>query len=98
VLLSDKRWLKVRLFGNFVKSAQYKKHIGRLLLQLLKPKQLLTQPWLNGGQKSDFRQFHNSRSRQGTSGSPFIPIAQISVTFGSTLDKRRSKVKFSAIS
>jgi hypothetical protein len=62
VLLSDKRWLKVRLFGNFVKSAQYKKYIGRLLLQLLKPKQLLTQPWLNGGQKSDFRQFHNSRS------------------------------------
>jgi hypothetical protein len=72
----DKRWLKVRLFGNFVKSAQYKKHIGRLFLQLLKPKQLLTQPWLNGGQKSDFRQFHNSRSRQGTPGSPFIPIAQ----------------------
>jgi hypothetical protein len=56
VLCSDKRWLKVRLFGNFVKSAQYKKHIGRLLLQLIKPKQLLTQPWLNGGQKSDFRQ------------------------------------------
>jgi hypothetical protein len=47
-----KRWLKVRLFGNFITAAQYKKHIGRLLLQLLKPKQLLTQPWLNGGQKS----------------------------------------------
>jgi hypothetical protein len=76
-IAQDKRWwLKVRLFGNFVKSAQYKKHIGRLLRQLLKPKQLLTQPGLNGGQKSDFRQFHNSRSRQGTSGSPFIPIAQ----------------------
>jgi hypothetical protein len=61
MLLSDKRWLKVRLFGNFVKSAQYKKHIGRLLLQLLKPKRLLTQPWLNGGQKSDFRQFRKSQ-------------------------------------
>jgi hypothetical protein len=32
-----------------------------LLLQLLKPKQLLTQPWLNGGQKSDFRQFRESQ-------------------------------------
>jgi hypothetical protein len=39
-----KRWLKVRLFGNFVKSAQYKKHIGRLLLQLLKSERLLLQP------------------------------------------------------
>jgi hypothetical protein len=39
-----KRWLKVRLFGNFVKSAQYKKHIGRLFLQLLKPERLLLQP------------------------------------------------------
>jgi hypothetical protein len=58
--LGHKRWLKVRLFGHFVKSAQYKKHIGRLLLQLLKPKQLLTQPWLNGGQKSDFRPFRES--------------------------------------
>jgi hypothetical protein len=45
----DKRWSKVRLFGHFVKSAQYKKHIGHLLRQLLKPKQLLTQPGLNGG-------------------------------------------------
>jgi hypothetical protein len=73
----DKRWLKVRLFGNFVKSAQYKKHIGRLLLQLLKPKQLLTQPWLNGGQKSDFRQFRKSRSiDKEASGSSFTPIAQ----------------------
>jgi hypothetical protein len=61
VLVSDKRWLKVRLFGNFVKSAQYKKHIGRLFLQLLKPKQLLTQPWSNGGQMSDFRQFRKSQ-------------------------------------
>jgi hypothetical protein len=68
--------VKSQLFGNFVKSAQYKKHIGCLLLQLLKPKQLLTQPWLNGGQKSAFRQFYNSRSRQGTFGSPFIPMAQ----------------------
>jgi hypothetical protein len=68
--------VKSQFFGNFIKFAQYKKHIARLLLQLLKPKQLLTQPWLYGGQMSDFRQFHNSRSRQGTSGSPFIPIAQ----------------------
>jgi hypothetical protein len=52
--------VKSQIFDNFVKSAQYKKHIGRLLLQLLKPKQLLPQPWLNGGQKSDFRQFRKS--------------------------------------
>jgi hypothetical protein len=39
-----KRWLKIRLCGNFVKAAQYKKHIGRLFLQLLKPERLLLQP------------------------------------------------------
>jgi hypothetical protein len=29
---------------NFIKADQYKKHIGRLLLQLLEPKRLLAQP------------------------------------------------------
>jgi hypothetical protein len=43
-LLMNKRWLKVRFFGNFIKVDQYKKHIGRLLLQLLEPKRLLAQP------------------------------------------------------
>jgi hypothetical protein len=39
-----KRWLKVRLFGDFVKPAPDKERLVRLLFQLLKPKQLLTQP------------------------------------------------------
>jgi hypothetical protein len=44
-LLTNKRWPKVRFFGNFIKSDQYKKHIARLLLQLLEPKRLLAQPF-----------------------------------------------------
>jgi hypothetical protein len=43
-LLTNKRWLKVRFFGNFIKADQYKKHIVCLLLQLLEPKRLLAQP------------------------------------------------------
>jgi hypothetical protein len=42
----NKWWPTVRFFGNFIKSAQYKKHIGRFLLQLLELKQLLAQPLL----------------------------------------------------
>jgi hypothetical protein len=66
---------KSQILRNFVKSANAK-HAFASLRQLLELKRLWAQPWLNGGQKSDFRQFHNSRSRQGTFGSPFIPIAQ----------------------
>jgi hypothetical protein len=43
-LLTNKRWPKVRLFGNFITAAPDKERLVRLLFQLLKPERLLLQP------------------------------------------------------